>query len=387
MDDTEQQTVKPADSLEEPATRLKSMRRKITDSLPDKESQKFFNGNHLSSTASKYAKDLAQRSHSAQTIQMWIKLMDPLQTFWPILTVAVAAAYIFAAGYHPQVTHLLETAFSAVCIAVGARLAHSAAITSRKLQLTTQNTSIAVKTSARAGAIIAGIGILAGLITIGKHIGAFGIGAAAFACAAAAFYALLPVFIDSLPGEELLPAILIGPFLFFITFRAQQLYTSQIIPAHGKIPASVQYFPVQWDIHMLWLLALALGCLYFIVSAARRMSLTTSSAKMPGSGALIGLRGMRALFAAGVVAFYTLVLFITAQHGSQIRGALLALFSLPYAALPFSGVFLAKNETALGAVYFESRRLVWIAGLTLCAGLLLSGLYFVVSHHFSVYIK
>ncbi len=386
MDDTEQQTVKSSDSLEDSATRIKSMRRKITDSLPDKDSQQFFHGNQNFSAASKYAKDIARRSHSAQSIQMWIKLMDPAQTFWPVLTIAVAAAYIFANGFHPHISYLAETAISAVCVAVGARMARSAAFNSRTPQTAAQTSHIAIKTSARAGAIIAGIGVLFGIVTIGKHIGVFGVTAAAFACAAAAFYALLPIFIDSLPGEELLPAILTGPFLFFITFRSQQFYTSQTIPAHGKVPASVQYFPVQWDIHTLWLLALALGCLYFIVSAARRMSLSSANT-LQATGALIGLRGMRALFAAGIVAFYALILLLVAQHGSIIRGALLTLFSLPYAALPLSGVFLAKNETALGAVYFESRRLVWIAGLTLCAGLLLSGLYFVISHHFSVYVK
>jgi len=153
------------------------------------------------------------------------------------------------------------------------------------------------------------------------------------------------------PLDELIAALCLGPGLVALT-----------VAIHGR--------PMNW---LLWLVAVAFGCMALVVIEGRRLR-ATDAATAGERRTLVRLLGVRAVIVVAGVALaggFALTVAISAGK-TGFPGALLALTALPSALLGLSGLALSEYAPARRVAAAQLTRAYTWFGLALAIGIALT---------------
>lgn len=299
-----------------------------------------------------YARTLAQRTAPPSQLTLWGRAVRAPMALWAIVPMAVAAGYLWAQNLTPAWTRTQLLAGLTVTIAIilavfGLNLLRSAA------QATKIPSNLMLAPRAQIGAVLVIVaGIMAALAVRGASRGVFILG---MLCLAAAIgYALTPLVPRRFPGLELLPALLLGPGLYF--FMLNVLQGRFLHVTNGT-----------------WLLA---GALFGLLSGCiiAGMLGETRRPKKHSLRKALGERNLRFLYVMFIGGAYGLIILASTGHHTS-HAALAVLLSLPVAILPITGVIAAKMSSALRIIAPQTQRLLIMFGVWIAVGFLLGGIY------------
>ena len=331
--------------------------------LPD--ARDFFRSTTKDAVAS-YAKDQAQRRQSTSIVAAWARAARLGTVLWALLSVAIAGTYVWARNYRPQIDRLLIVALASMALIIGVNLLRGAArdVAIGRIAGTTLRTTLA----ARVSIIFFAITVVLGLVMV-RWIGTGGVVLGLLGVALAVGYALLPGVLGALPGDELIPALALGPGLFFFALVTQKIpvVSTVIIKAH---PQSITTYP-NFNTTSAWLIALGLGAIFLAPIIASRLRVD-----LPPMGrsttSYLGVRVMRMVLVGSIVAAYVLVL-ASGLSRHESHASIAVLLSLPVAILPVTGMLVARNASARYIVLSQTQMLAIQFCLWLFVGLLLGG--------------
>jgi 1,4-dihydroxy-2-naphthoate octaprenyltransferase len=311
-----------------------------------------------------FAKAQARRKVASNALVAFARAARVNTLPWAIAPIAVAAVFLWSAHQPLSARHLLELAFGAGVALMGVNLLRAAA---RALG-PHASTGIITSTYAQLGAGLLALGALPGYLAAhnaGGHAVALGLGGLALAAA----YALVGIFLGALPGEEIMPAVALGPMLFALTLASQAVTvahkvgdTTVLVTGATGIPAKTTTF-----------VALALGLLVLAVILAGHLG-RTESGRGFSTQRLIGIGGMRAAFALSLVLAYGGVLIATFGRGLPHAPAAV-LLSLPAALVPLTGALRATTPKALAVLLPQTRRAFLWFNAWLIGGVILGVIY------------
>jgi 1,4-dihydroxy-2-naphthoate octaprenyltransferase len=320
--------------------------------LPD--ARDFFRSTTKDAVAS-YAKDQAQRRQSTSIVAAWARAARLSTVLWALLSVAIAGTYVWARNYRPQIDRLLIVALASMALIIGVNLLRGAArdVAIGRIAGTTLRTTLA----ARVSIIFFALTVVLGLVTV-RWIGTGGV-----------VLGLLGVALGALPGDELIPALALGPGLFFFALVTQKIpvVSTVIIKAH---PQSITTYP-NFNTTSAWLIALGLGAIFLAPIIASRLRVD-----LPPMGrsttSYLGVRVMRMVLVGSIIAAYVLVL-ASGLSRHESHASIAVLLSLPVAILPVTGMLVARNASARYIVLSQTQMLAIQFCLWLFVGLLLGG--------------
>lgn len=347
----------------EAASGTPAMRSQTGNEVPDP--LEFFQQRNSEPDVSAYAKLRAERGDSTSIVWAWARAARVPMALWAMFPIAVVAGMVWSEQGQLHLDRLAVVAVGALLAFMGVNLVRGAAHAAgtRNQLLPVLLASLAARAGLASLVLAAVIGVFATRWTgsTGITLGIIGVGLALA-------YAAQPGLLGPFPADEVIPAVALGPLLFFFAL-ATQLKTSGQVVVH----------PVAFGSQAHWLLALGLGSLVFAAVIAARLRSPEATAGL-ATRALIGMRGMRALYAAGIALAYMLVVLAGLRTGA-LHATIAILLSLPIAIVPLSGVLRARQAAALAVVQPQTQRLiVWFEGWLL-AGLVLSGFYIHVIAH------
>ena len=297
-------------------------------SLPDPEA--FFRRESRDEARASFAQTRAQQVAPPMWWTTAARAVHLQTAAWPLVTIAVAVLYLWAqnlrpAWGRPQLVAGLEV------LALGALTCFGVALLRRGTRQWENDRQAQLGAALLLVAAIIGVLVGHGQPTAVTVLGVIG-------WLLAIGYVVVMRTGKTFPGMELLPAIALGPLLFFFTllvFEGKRLSVT-----NGT-----------------WLLAGMLG-------AAQPATLESA----------IGNQYSRLLDLVLLVGAYGLVILAaTGRHTSH--GALAVLLSLPAAMLPLSGVAYARARAALRVVAAQTQRTLVLFGVWLAIGFVLGGAY------------
>jgi len=319
-----------------------------------------------------YAKQRAQQSQPSSVLAAWASAAQLMTAPWAVLSVAVAGAYIWAQGKTPQLDRLVVVAVAALALIIGVNLLRGAARDAARQRV--GGTTLPTTHAARASLAFLAVGVVGGFF-IARWLGVGGSFLGLIGLALVGAYAILPGVYGAAPGDELIPAMTLGPGLFYLSLGTQQLTTTitHTLIVHGKHTTQSVTQPVGVTTHSTWLLAFGLGALFLapvVASRLRRDQHVTGMTTL----SFLGVKGMRYLLIGSIIMAYLLVILSGLPH-SEPHATLAVLLSLPAAVVPLTGALRARNQAALYIVLAQTQRLVIQFALWLLGGLVLAGIY------------
>lgn len=325
----------------------------------------FFQPRNTEPDVSAYAKLRAEHGDSSSIIWAWMRAAQLPMALWALLPIAVVAGMVWSEQGVVHLDRLLVLGVGVLLAFIGLNLVRGAAHEAR-----TRNQLLPVLTAslaARVGAVCLVLAIIVGLFST-RWTGGTGFVLGSIGLSLGLLYAVLPELLGAFPGDEVIPALTLGPLLFFFALAAFMKTASK-----GVTPQ----VPLGSQAH--WLLALGLGSLIFAAITATRLRAPEATTGL-ATRSLVGMRGMRALYASGIALAYFLVVLAGLRTGA-FHATIAILLSLPIAIVPLTGVFRARRAEGLAVVQPQTQRLiVWFEGWLL-AGFVLSGLYIHVLAH------
>lgn len=322
----------------------------------------FFRTTDTHEAAASYTKFHALRTAPATFIATWARAANAGTLLWVVLPIITAGAFLFAQEQRLYPNRLVILALGAMILLSGLNLIRSVAH-----QVDTQlpiGNLLQKSLPARVGAVLLAVGVVIALFAP-RWIGPGNIGLGVLGIALAAVYLAILFTLGAVPGQELLPAVALGPVLFFLAL------STQITPvlSHGKQIISGSHALSQSE----WLLALALAGLIFAAMIAAGLAHPKPTTDL-STRALLGEGSMRALFVVGL-----LIAYIGAIGAGLARGVphatVAVLLSLPMAVLPLTTILRARTSAALQVVFPQMQRTVLWFGIWLVGGLILGGAY------------
>ncbi len=283
---------------------------------------------------------------------------------WALAPIVIAAVLLWSAHQPLSARHLLELAFGVSAALLGVNLLREAARTLG----TRAPTEIITATYGRIGGGLLIVGAVLGYLAAhnaGGHAMLLGLGGLALAVA----YALVGIFLGAVPGEELLPALALGPLLFALTLASQAVTVAQKVGKTTVFVTATTGIPTKTTT----LVALALGLLVLGAVVAAHLSSTTPDRGL-STRRLIGNGGMRAVFTLSLVLAYAVTLVAAFGRGVPHAPAAV-LLSLPVALLPLTGALRATTPKALAVLLPQTRRVFLWFSAWLAIGLILGVAY------------
>ena len=336
--------------------------RAIDDPTEPLDPMDFFRATDTHEAAASYTKLRALRTAPATFIATWARAANARTWLWALLPIFTAGAFLFAQQQRLYLNRLVILALAAMIVLSGLNLVLGVAhhVDARHPIGDLLQKSL----PARVGIVLLAVGVAFALFAP-RWIGPGNIGLGVLGLALAAIYLIISFTLGAVPGQEVLPAVALGPVLFFLAL------STQLTPAttKGKQIVSVSHALSQSE----WLVALALAGLLFAALVAARLAHPKATSERT-TRAIIGERSMRALFLVGL-----LVAYICAIGAGLARGVphatVAVLLSLPMAVLPLTTIMRARTSAALQVVYPQMQRTLLWFGVWLIGGLLLGGAY------------
>lgn len=283
---------------------------------------------------------------------------------WALAPIVIAAVFLWSAHQPLSARHLLELACGVSATLMGVNLLRDAART----LATRAPTEIINTTYGRIGGGLLVVGAVLGYLAAhnaGSHAVVLGLGGLALAVV----YALVGIFLGALPGEEVLPALALGPLLFALTLASQAVTVAQKVGKTTIFVTATTGIPSKTTT----LVALALGLLVLGAVVAAHLSSTTTDRGF-STRRLIGNGGMRAVFVLSLVLAYVVTLLAAVGRGVPHAPAAV-LLSLPVALLPLTGALRATTPKALAVLLPQTRRVFLWFSAWLVVGLILGVAY------------
>lgn len=324
----------------------------------------FFRPTVTAAETAAYAKTRAIQGEPRSILAAWARTARLDLAVLALIPITIAAALFAAFRLPVHLDRLAVLALGALGLISAVNLLRNAAIANaRTTPLEVVRTSLA----AQVGVAIFVLSLVCGIF-VARWAGGTGIALGLLGVALAAGYAAIAPTLGAVPGEEVIPALALGPVLFILTLATQ---------ASGKSGGGGAVHLAPATAHALWLtealLAASLGCLMLAVVVARRLG-EPAPARGQTTRAVLHRRGVRLLFIGALVAAY--VLAVAAGLGRGMPHATVAvLLSLPVAIVPLSGAVLARTDEALAVLRFGTRRMALAFGGWLLGGLLIGTAY------------
>ncbi len=335
---------------------------------PTPEAMGFLRPHDSTGAVAAYAKQRAQQSQPSSVLAAWASAAQLVTAPWAVLSVAIAGAYIWAQGKTPQLDRLVVVAIAALALIIGVNLLRGAARDAARQRVA--GTALPTTHAARASLAFLAVGVVGGFF-IARWLGIGGSLLGLIGLALVGAYAILPGIYGAVPGDELIPAITLGPGLFYLSLGTQHLTTTTTTTQRPNAQTVTQAVAV--TTHSTWLLALGLGALFLapvVASRLRRDQPTTGMTTI----SYLGIKGMRFLLIGSIVVAYLFVILSGLPH-SEPHATLAVLLSLPVAVVPLTGALRARNQAALYIVLAQTQRLVIQFCCWLFGGLVLAGIY------------
>jgi hypothetical protein len=334
--------------------------RPADDRAPLVDPLEFFQPATTHADTAAFAKDAARRTAVTSLLGAFARAAHLETLPWVLFPILIPAVYLAVQHQSLSISHLVLLALGASALLAGVNLLRGAA------QGLKDNVPVALlqAANARMGIVFAGVGAVLGYLGVhgNSGSGATAIGLAGVMVAAA--YVAAAIFFGAVPGEEVIPAVLLGPMLFFLTLASQNIphiitvtthVGKKIVVTHQTVAAYTIPSKIAWD------LALALGLLVLAAVLASRMGAGRVSRGV-STRALVGTTLMRILFALSLLGAYLFAL-LAAQGHNVLHAPVAVLLSVPVAILPLTSVVRATTPKALAVVQSQMRRtIIWFGG-------------------------
>jgi 1,4-dihydroxy-2-naphthoate octaprenyltransferase len=306
-----------------------------------------------------FAKDAARRTAASSALSAFARAAHLETLPWVVFPILIPAVYLAVQHQSLGLSHLIYLMLGAGTLLAGVNLLRGAA------QGLKDDFPLALlhSTHARLGAGFAIVGAVLGFVGVhGTGPGATTLGLAGVVLAAA--YVAAAIFLGAVPGEEIIPAVLLGPMLFFLTMASQNVpHIITVTTQVGKkiVPTQQIVAPYTIPAKIAWDLALALGLLVLAAVVASRLGSGRATRGL-STRALVGTGLMRFIFAVSLVGAYCFAL-LAAQGHDVLHAPVAVLLSIPVAILPLTGVMRAATPKALAVLLPQMRRtIIWFGG-------------------------
>lgn len=311
---------------------------------PEVDPLEFFQPATTHADTAAFAKDAARRRTATSAFGAFARAAHPETLPWVIFPILIPAVYLAVQHQALSLSRLILLALGASALLISVHLLRGAA------QGLKENIPVALlqSTNARLGIVFAILGAVLGFVGVhgNSGSGATAIGLVGFVLAGA--YVAAAIFIGAVPGEEIIPAVLLGPMLFFLTLATQTI--PHKLTGEYTIPSKTA-----WD------LALALGLLVLAAVVASRLGPGRVTRGI-STRALLGTALMRFIFGASLMGAYVFAL-LAAQGHTALHAPVAVLLSVPVAILPLTSVMRAATPKALAALLPQMRRtILWFGG-------------------------
>jgi hypothetical protein len=314
----------------------------------------FFRPTNTHEALADYAKSQAIRGTPATIVRTWATALHAETFLWVIFPILTAGTLLWqmAPPVHPS--RLIFLSVGALATLGGLNLLRDVA------RQASPHHPLAelVRTSrpAQIGIVLTAFGLLLGLFAP-RWIGPGNIGLGVVGLALALAYLALGMTGRSVPGEELLPAIALGPVLFLLAL------STQTVAAHP--PSTALAHSEKW-------LALAFGGLFFAAVVAKHLGQTAEGTSATRN--LIGESAIRLLVIIGLAVAYGGALIAGLGRGTP-HATVAVLLTLPVAILPLTSTLVGRTAAALKVVAPQMQRTILWFGLCLVGALILGGIY------------
>lgn len=324
----------------------------------------FFRPTDTHEAVATYTKARAMRTVPTTLLVTWARAARAGTLLWALLPIVSAGALLFAHQQPLHLNRLLILAVGTCALLLGVNLVRGA---TRQVDATHPLGSVLLSSPlARIGAVLLVVGLGVALFAP-KWLGPGNAGLGALGLALGGVSLAVALLRGSVPGEELLPAIALGPVLFFLALSTQTL---PAVVKHGKTVAAITPSAL---LHSEWLLAVAFGCLALVGAVAARLARPAAAAR-GGTAALIGDVGLRVLVLGGLAVAYGATVLAGLARGVP-HATIAVLLSLPIAVLPLTTVLRARTSAALRSLFPQVQRTILWFGIWLVGGLILGGAY------------